>query len=335
MLVGGSLAERAQQAHAEAKAGAKGAAAETPKGGAADPHAVPKPGSEEAYSRAKADTDLGRLGRMDPGSEQKLRNDQPLREALAQHPLAAAALKKCASPCFPADLTEQQVKRLSDFLSRIEQAGGAKVNEAALREYLYARRGNLDNAITNIVGTKKAADLNVWLEFYNRPGKDGQPNAPTMLPSKGDPKELQMRRDRAHDIGVSQGRKTATEAGFKSVGFENPFERQGRYGQGFDDIMFQGADHDTVTVYIVEYKGGDAQLAEGQMSLDWVIGNIRRLRNEGGPKGEAQARMLAKALREGRLKGIVLYTPMDGNAPLPTIRVDIPTYNAGGTKILP
>ncbi len=50
--------------------------------------------------------------------------------------------------------------------------------------------------------------------------------------------------------------------------------------------------------------------SKGQGELDWVVGNIQRLHHEGGPKGQEYARQLARALREGRLKGIAYSTPM-------------------------
>ena len=201
-------------------------------------------------------------------------------------------------------------------------------NETALNDYLYKHRDNIDSAINNIAGTKNARDFNAWLEFYNS-GRTVK-----KLPPKEDPAILTALRDRAHDVGVIKGRDAATGSGKRASGFRNPFEHIGRYGQGFDDILVSGMNLDTGDTFIVEYKGGDAQLAEGQMSLEWVIGNIRRLQNEGGPNGEAWARILTKALREGRLKGVVYYTEMEGNAPRPTREEDHGTYKlVGGVKL--
>jgi hypothetical protein len=333
VVVGGALAERAQQAHAEAKAAKATAEAtrksisdEAPSHGVADTSHAPVPDSgTDRFEHARVDNEVSRLGNMDSESEAHIRNDEALRQALLEEPLAAAALKKCASPCFPPEMTPEQVKRLGEFLSRLTETGGRSYDQAALKEYLYKRRENLDEAILNISGTKNTADFNAWLEYYNH-GK----GTITELPPKGDPAELRARIDRAHDTGVNQGRAAAVAEGLRKAGFDNPFERQGRYGQGFDDIMLKGADLDSGDIYIVEYKGGDAQLSEGQMSLEWVLGNIDRLANEGGANGQAWARTLKKALREGRLKGVVYYTSLEGNAPKPTRRVDWGTYKATG-----
>jgi hypothetical protein len=356
VMAGGTLAERAQQVHAEVKAGtlaephatpktggvgepgaaapksgepgpAHGAPAERPPGGVGEPAVKPVDLAEVAnrFDRARVDTEMSKLGRMDADSEARLRADEPLRKALADQPRAASALKKCASPCYPPGVTERQVQRLDTLLSRLAETGG--YDEAALKEYLHARRGNLDAAITQLEGTKTAGDLNAWLKYYNS-GRE-----PTRLPPKGDPADLLAVRDRAHDIGVAKGREAAYGDNLKDAGFKNPFERQGRYGQGFDDIMRTGSTLDNGDIYIVEYKGGGAVLAEGQMSLEWVLDNIRRLHATGDPADQAFARSLSKALREGRLKGVVFYTGLEGNAPKPTHRVDHGVYKLGGTKV--
>lgn len=129
------------------------------------------------------------------------------------------------------------------------------------------------------------------------------------------------------------GRVQANKDGLVGVGFDNPIKR-GRYDQGFDDVMKKGPNLDIGEVYVVEYKGGESRLAKGQMELDWIIGNIRRLYTEGGPDGQAWARILAKALREGRLKGIAYSTPLIGNAPQPTQTIKTWTYEARNLKLL-
>ena len=255
VMVGGSLAERAHQMHAESKAGAsKGVAAERPPGMAKEPSPAPKGVSApDRFDKALIDAEMSHLGRMDVDSESRIRTDEPLRKALVDQPLAAAALKKCASPCYPPGLTDKQVQRLDRLLSRVAETGS--YNESALREYLYKHRDAIDTAISQIEGTKNAGDLNAWLDFYNDPTRKI-----VRLPTKEDPRFLIELRDRAEKVGVDKGREMAKAAGMKEVGFENPFERRGRYGQGFDDVMMDGASLDTADIYIVEYKGGDAVL---------------------------------------------------------------------------
>lgn len=332
VMVGGTLAERAHQQHAEAKGGRlQRLIDETPPGAdptkppAGDPAARQASASADAmFEKARVDSEMSRLGKMDAESEARLRKDESLRKALNDQPLAAAALKKCASPCFPPDITPQQVARLDRLLSRLAEAGG--YDEAALKKYLYDRRGELDMAISRIESATSTATFNATLEFYNRGGEV------KTLPPKGDPRLLIEQLDRAHDIGVKYGREQAKREGLDPVGFDNPI-RQGRYGQGLDDVMKKGPNLDIGEVYVVEYKGGESRLAEGQMELDWIIGNIRRLYTEGGPDGQAWARILAKALREGRLRGVAYSTPLLGNAPQPTKTLKTWNYPARNLRL--
>jgi hypothetical protein len=328
VMVGGALAERAQQQHAEAQGGRlKGVTEEKPLG-APEPARTPPPEPPTAtkpisptdamFEKARVDADMGRLGNMDPESAKRLRADEPMRSALVESPLAASALKKCASNCFPPNVTPQQVARLDQLLSRLAETGN--YDQAALKEYLYKRRDDLGSAISQIEGVRNARDLNAYLDYFNRGGKIEK------LPPQGDPKLLVELRDRAHDAGVTGGRAQAQSEGLSSAGFTNPFERRGRYGQGFDDVMKKGPNIDVGDAYIVEYKGGDAVLSQGQMELDWVVGNIRRLYLEGGPAGEQMARTLAKALREGRLKGVAYSTPLVNGAPQATVKIKEWTY---------
>ena len=300
ITVGGALAERASQRHAEAKARGKAGTA-----------------GEEIFTKAKTEQDIAKLGPMTEETKGMLRQNEPLRNSLAEHPSAANALKKCASSCFPPNATPQQVQRLEEILGRLKETG--KYDESALKEYFHKRADSLDEAIAKIAGVETAADLDMWVRFYNGDGKI------TRLPPKGDPKELSARAGRSHDIGVAQGKLKAAADGMTPTGFDNPI-KGGTFGQGFDDIMHTGPSLDLGDVYIVEYKGGKARLAEGQMTLDWVIGNIRRLALEGGPTGQAWARVLSKALREGRLKGVAYKTPIVGNASLPTYKIDSWSY---------
>lgn len=328
VMVGGALAERAQQRHAEAKAAkAKGLIDETPPGHSSGDSTgtKPAPSADPIFEKARVDKEMGALGPMDKDSAAKLRNDEPLRKALNDQPLAAAALKKCASPCYPPDIKPEQVTRLDKILSRLAETG--PYDEGALKKYLHDRRDNLDKAIADIAGVKNSKDLKAWLDFYNDPKKKVE-----KLPPKGDPRELAARVERAHDIGVKHGTEQAKLDGLEGVGFDNPI-KQGAFGQGLDDVRRKGPSLDVGDVFVVEYKGGESKLAPGQMELQWIMDNIRRLHNEGGPAGQAWARTLAKALREGRLKGVAYSTPMDGNAPQPTKTIQTWTYPATSLKL--
>jgi hypothetical protein len=266
---------------------------------------------------------MRQLGSMDSESAARLRADDNLRKSLAENSLAASMLKKCKSPCFPADMSPELVERLERTLTRINETG--TIDQAGLKKYLYDRRSDLKSAVAEIERWRDAPTLNAWMKYFNEGGSVKQ------VPPREDPKLLLEIAERSHDAGVKYGKSMAETEGLVSANFENPFERRGYYGQGFDDIRRKGASLDVGDIYIVEYKGGTATLAKGQMELDWVVGNIRKLFNEGGPSGQAWARILAKALREGRLKGVAYSTPMTSGQPKPT--VSIGTWAYPSTKI--
>ena len=100
----------------------------------------------------------------------------------------------------------------------------------------------------------------------------------------------------------------------------NPFEFHGAFGQGFDDIMMDADGN----FWIVEYKGGAAKLADGQMERDWVERNIDRLLElADNPNAVLKAwsandwrwrqmiEELQAQLEAGRVRGIVLSTPIE------------------------
>jgi hypothetical protein len=282
--------------------------------GAAKPSAVEQ--VNEGFKKAE---EIQKLGPLSPETKEILEQNKELRQSLAESPLAAIVLKKCASPCFPPNATKEQIQRLERFLAKLKGTGA--YDEAGLRQYLYDRRGDLTSAIAALEGQKTAASLNGWLDFLNKKGE----GAIEHLPGREDPAIRGELNQRSHDIGVKYGELQAKADGLQGTGFDNPI-KGGAFGQGLDDVRHTGPNLDTGTVYIVEYKGGTSQLAPGQMEFDWVVGNIRRLFTEGGPTGEAWARILSKALREGRLKGVAYSTPIDAGSPKPTVKIQDWTY---------
>ncbi len=273
---------------------------------------------DEMFHKYAVQEDLKRLGPVNEETKPLLEKNDKLREALVESPLAAAALKKCNSPCYPPNATPAQIQRLERYLQKI----GPGYDEAALRQYLYDRRDLLDSALSGLEQAKTVGRLNGWLTFYNNEGEAG---IPRVRPYE-DPAYIAEMVRRAHDFGVKYGEIQAKADGLVDVGFDNPI-KIGGYDQGLDDVMHKGPSLDLGEVYIVEYKGGSSKLAPGQMGFDWVVVNIRRLYNEGGPTGQAWARILAKALREGRLKGIAYSTPLSAGSPLPTATIGTWTYN--------
>jgi hypothetical protein len=109
----------------------------------------------------------------------------------------------------------------------------------------------------------------------------------------------------AHDVGVQQGREAAADLGLEpSDQWVNPLEDRGPYGQGFDDVLVDAAGNDV----IAEYKGGQAELAPGQMERPWVQGVINRMRAAGDTYW---ANRLQTALDNGTLRGVTFSTPID------------------------
>ncbi|HKJ68645.1 MAG TPA: hypothetical protein VKA68_11860, partial [bacterium] len=121
----------------------------------------------------------------------------------------------------------------------------------------------------------------------------------------------------AHDVGVSHGRAAAEDMGLTDANWVNPFEYRGKFGQGFDDVMQDSAGN----LWIVEYKGGAADLAPGQMSRDWVVSRINRYRTQGGPLGEFWADRLEDALNNNQLRGVAFSTPIEGRVPQQTVEI--------------
>lgn len=269
------------------------------------PHSAHRSGARDAMVEAE----VARLG-GNPETQEMLRNNDALRTALVDNPLAARALKRCTSPCFPPNATPEQVARLERLLERVARTG--EVNQDALTRYFHDRRDNLDQALNNIGHSTNANDLNGLVDYLNRGGTITRGPSPEELP--------EAQRRRSAEIGVTHGRQQALTDGYQDVGFQNPFEHIGSHGQGFDDIRLDGPDVYTGDIYIVEYKGGGATLDPGQMELAWVIGNIERLHREGSSDGQRWASILARALREGRLKGVVYSTPIVNGLPQPTER---------------
>jgi hypothetical protein len=324
VMAGGTLAERGQHAKAEAKvARAQGLIDETPPGGKGPKAPVDPVAPKATANKAQVDNDMLFLGKMDPKSEANLRANEPLRTSLTDRPLAAAALKKCASPCYPPDITPKQVVELDRILARLAKTGA--YDEQMLKDFLYKRRADLDTAIGQLDKVPESARLKDWVHFYDRGG------TVKIGPSPGTKELIAEKRDRSYKIGTERGREAAIKEGMTDTGFDNPF-RDYVYEQGFDDVMKTGPNIDIGDVFIVEHKGGTARLSEGQMELEWVIKNIRRLYYEGGIKGEQTARTLAKALREGRLKGVAYSTPVINGEARPTVKIKEWTYEKRNLK---
>jgi hypothetical protein len=110
----------------------------------------------------------------------------------------------------------------------------------------------------------------------------------------------------SHDAGVQLGREYARESlNLKETDFVNPFEVRGQFGQGFDDVM----EDNEGNIWIVEHKGGAAELSPGQMERKWVEGNIQRILREA--EWNPWGMRLQDALEAGKLRGVGSILPRD------------------------
>lgn len=109
--------------------------------------------------------------------------------------------------------------------------------------------------------------------------------------------------EQSYEIGVAEGRRFLEAQGFTQWDqWINPFEFNGRYGQGIDDVFVDRSGQ----LWIVEYKGGTAELGAGQMARTWVEQNIQRMEDA---QYHFVVNRLQQELRAGRLRGVVVSTP--------------------------
>jgi Domain of unknown function (DUF4157) len=113
-----------------------------------------------------------------------------------------------------------------------------------------------------------------------------------------------------HDVAALQGRQLLESKKWQQwPNWVNPFEFHGRYGQGIDDIFIDGQGK----MWIIEYKGGTAQLTRDQMQKSWVLRNILRIEKHAAKPENAAFQAIAKRLRQefdaGTLRGAVVRTP--------------------------
>lgn len=250
--------------------------------------------------------ELAALGTLNAETEALLRANPALRRALVDNPLASRVLRFCHSPCWPPTATPDQIHALEVELQRI--ARGGPIDETIVNDWLAlpSVRNDLANArqtlasIPNRTVLHSRLQLTVRIETGQVPGR-----ASLTVPARGAPGTNAELQARAARVGVERGSAQAATDGLTHSHFANPFETHGSHGQGFDDIRWG----DNRTIWVVEYKGGTADLEGDQMRMDWIIRNIRRL--HGHPDGRVWANRLAEALRDGRLRGRVYRTPFE------------------------
>jgi Domain of unknown function (DUF4157) len=145
-------------------------------------------------------------------------------------------------------------------------------------------------------------------EEFAEAGKKG---TPTDRP-EGTHKQIEADTARVkfvHDRGLERGKIRAVQDGLSpdvpgtGRSWENPYEFDGPYGRGIDDIMFDKQGNPV----IVEYKGGRSELNGDQMQQSWVCRKIRQLRAVNDPMADT----LEAAMRKNKLTGRVYRTPVD------------------------
>lgn len=122
----------------------------------------------------------------------------------------------------------------------------------------------------------------------------------------------QMSKNYAHDVGVSEGTKAAQRDGLEHV-YDNPFGISPTT-PGQDSVFRNRASQRPV---VVEFKGGDARLAPGQMENAEINRQIRDL--EQRLPNHPVTQMLRNELDNGTLTGRTYSTPIGPNGEtLPT-----------------
>lgn len=130
------------------------------------------PGTEPAPNKPPADTppaphatpeeEIESLGEMSTETTEMLEQNQPLRESLADSPLAAEALKHCSKFCFPPNMSPGQVRRLEQHLQAIKQTG--KYNVQDINRFLYENRDNLEGALSDLMRRSTAEEMDAFLK---------------------------------------------------------------------------------------------------------------------------------------------------------------------------
>lgn len=213
--------------------------------------------------------------------------------------------KRCNTPCFPPNATQEQIARIDRLLKRV--SGSGEVDYDLLTRYFHAQREQLSSAINNLENVEKSFAKISAERINERTNQYLKKGSPTRVVSKED---VAAQVTRAYEHGEKQGRVLALREGLNESGFVNPFAHRGGYEQGIDDIRVHGSDLFRDDIYLVEYKGGGATLKPGQMEPDWAWKNIQRLRNEGGEPGRRWASILEQAAKDGRLKGRAYSSPL-------------------------
>jgi hypothetical protein len=225
-----------------------------------------------------------------------------LRLELAESPAAARLLRRCGSLCYPPGLKAGHVERLDQLVKKFPN-----YDEQLLKDYLYAGRQDIERTIDFLESSSTADDFAARLKWRAEGGEI------KIGPKVEDQPKFATKR--SEELGVKHGKQFADTGGYTDVGYQNPFEATG--GQGIDDVRVKGLDVYKDEVWVIDYKGGIAgrgAVIEGQLELDWVVGNIRKLYLEGGAQGQKWAMDLARALREGRLRGMKIGTVVDRGA---------------------
>lgn len=107
-----------------------------------------RPETEQDAADARVREEIESLGPMSKETQEMLANNPRLREALLENPMAAAALKKCTSPCIPSNATEDQVRGINDLIA--SRGGDNFPDTARLREFLRANEADLDGALARL-----------------------------------------------------------------------------------------------------------------------------------------------------------------------------------------
>ncbi len=226
-----------------------------------------------------------------------------------------SARRAMSSETTSARLTPEQRTRL-DSIERDLRDAGLEIEDVThghrIDEVVQVHSGDVDDALTTV---QRLANRGL-IEQQSAQLSGAEPGSlsgkPTGRGVRLDP-PVKSSIKLAHDAGVEGGERQARRDGIEVEEWTNPKGFIGEYGRGFDGV---GTNAATQRPVVLEYKGGGAKLATGQMSDEWIGRKLAQLHVEGDPMA---GRLFNSAMRN-ELTGRV-YTTSVGDRGVLTTRL--------------
>lgn len=256
----------------------------------------------------------GRKGRKkhaeDTGKKDPKKKDKDDDDKATELPAALILAKSIAethdAQDTPASVAVLSLGALKRRYKWIKGFGRKKIKPGHYKIFMYASEHIVDDDYTTPHDEEDDISQQVKEEFEEAQQKQTPSGLPegTGSVSKAMTHWVKL----VHDYGVSKGKARAVKDGLtpnipgKGKSWENPYEFDGPFGKGIDDIMFDKSG-DPV---ILEYKGASSELGEGQMGRAWVCRKIAQLRKRNDPMAD----ILDNAMKSGKLTGRLYRTPV-------------------------